>query len=99
MLDPTAEVDPVIGPALERLTVPLRSRVVEGSDDLALKMPSYVLGALAAHPWVRASIQKTEFGGEIRADAGGVLVPGHDVLETLGLGLGDDTDLFIRPDL
>lgn len=98
-LDPTADVEPVLGLALERLSVPLRSRVVEGPDGLALRVPRYVVQGLAAGPYVRVRIGDDRFLGKIRSDDGTIVIPAAGTLESLVLGTGDETDLVVRADL
>lgn len=98
-LDPAAEVDPVLGFALERLHVPLHSIVVDTTDGPALRIPRWVVQAFAAHPYVLARVGGDQFPAEIRDDDGVVAVSGADTLESLGLGVGDETDVYLRADL
>lgn len=56
---------PVVGVALERLGLPLRSRVVDGPDGAVLRLPCYAAAAFGAHPEVAARIGGRLYEGEI----------------------------------
>ncbi len=98
-LDPGAEAAPVVGVALERLAVPLRSRVVDGPDGAVLRLPCYAAAAFGAHPEVAARIGGRLYEGEITDCDEPVLGLTGETLESLGFGVDDEVDLFIVANL
>jgi len=98
-LDSKATVEPLVGIALERVLVPLRTRVVDTVDGLALRLPVYAAQAFGAHPYVTARVGRNRYAAEIRTDEGRPVMFMGDVLNQLGLGSGDETDAFLTADL
>ena len=91
-LDPDAHVEPVVGSALETLKVPVRSKVIDG----ALAVPRYAAEALEAAPGVRARIAGETYTGSL---SGGAVRLDEVNLGSLGLGEGDEADVFLSADL
>ncbi len=98
-LDPRAEVNPVVGRALEHLMAPLRTRVVGTGEGLAVTVPTYVAQAFGAHPQVVARIQGDQYPGEIRLVDGEARLFLGDALQVIGLGVGEAVDAFLAADL
>ncbi len=99
-LDPRAEVEPVTGPALERLRVPLRTTVVPHHEDLALRIPAWAADAFEAHPGVLVRIAGDEHPAHIEGHGDSVkVVFAVGTLQRLSLGVGDDTDAYLTADL
>ena len=93
-LDPSAIVEAVTGRTLERLRVPLASKVVAVRDELGLAVPDYAAQAFAAHPLVVARVAGETLRGEI-SEAGLLLVD----VASLDLGEGDPVDVTLAADL
>lgn len=100
-LDPDAHVTPITGHALGLVVVPLRVRVVEHGDDLAVKIPRYAAEVFADHPNTRARIARATLPGTIEAaDDRWLFRPlQRHGLRELGFGAGDPVDAFLRADL
>ena len=92
-LDPTAPVAPVTGDTLERLRVPLASKVVAHGDRLAVSLPRYAVQAFAVHRAVMVQVAGRKVKGEI--DESGVLIVD---LGGSGLGQGDPVDITLTAD-
>ncbi len=90
-LDSAAQVEPVVGHALEVMTVPLRARVVDHGGSLAYAVPEWVVDALAANPAVIARIGGNDYGGEIRGSRLEL-----DEIDRLGVRAGDRSDVLLR---
>lgn len=96
-LDPAADVQPVTGLALERLTVPLAASAVEVADRLAVRIPAWAAAALADAATIAARIKGSQVSGMIEDDADGwTFVPSRPHLRELGFGVGDPIDVFLR---
>lgn len=97
-LDPHAEVAPVVGHALEILTVPLAAQVVHRGDDLVLAVPRYAAQALEASPELDVRIGGEQHDAHFVAHSDVHLVAFEDdVLIELGLAEGDGVDITLRP--
>ena len=87
-LDPNADVEAVVGTALERMLAPLRTRVVTSEAQ-----------AFGPHPYVVARIRGDHYPGDIRMVEGQPRLVLGDALERVGLGVGDEADALLRADL
>ena len=96
-LDPAALVEPLTGRPLELVMVPLRCKVIERSGTLAVAIPRYAAEVFEAHPAVQAKVARQNTSGIVEARADGWWVSfQHGTLESLGLGVGDSTDVFLQ---
>lgn len=98
-LNPHADVEAVVGHALECMLAPLRTRVVASDDGLVLAVPRYVAQAFGAHPYVVARIRGDHHPGTIRIIDGRPQLMLGGALERLGFGVDDEADAFLAADL
>jgi hypothetical protein len=92
-LDPQALVAKVTGYPRSVLTVPLATRTVRVDDGLAVRLPGYAVQALGEGEAVKARIPGNP--PEAARISDGLLHFDRDLLQRLGLGDGDHTDVFI----
>lgn len=94
--DSNAAVAPVTGRSLELFRTAFRSRVESREAELVVKLPGHVAEALAMVDQVVARTGGVEYSTPLQwvGRAAWVTIP-----PGTGLGVGDDTDLYLRVDL
>ncbi len=99
-LEPTAHVAPLLGRPLEIVVVPLRCVVIRPTTSLAVTIPRYAAEVFEAHPAVRAKVARQQVSGVVEAANGHWQVTLREgTLESLGIGLGETADVFLRANL
>lgn len=99
-LDPAAHVEPLLGLPLELVVVPLRAKVFQHGDALVVHIPRYAAEVFEAHPAVCGTIGRHRLSGIVEAGGDRCLVnftPG--TLESLGFGVRERADVFLRAEL
>lgn len=94
-LDPLAEVHPLSMPQLKAFWTGFAATVERRDDDLVVRLPGYVADALALVDGVVARVEGFRYPATITRDGTGSLLP---IDPALGLGEGDNTDVFIEMD-
>lgn len=94
-LNPHATVPTVIGHARSVLEIPLATTVGAHHADLSLRLPRYAVEALGDESHVVGRVPGNEPAAALVSE--GSLVFETDLLRQLGLGVGDTTDVFIKP--
>ena len=93
-LDPDAEVAPLVGRQLDVFWTGFRGRIGGEGDESIIRLPRHIAEALELVDTVSAKVAGVETRVELeRTEDGATLLP---VSAELGLGEGDETDVFIK---